>query len=229
MKDPNLKDKIKETVEDIWGSVFRHGYKDTPRNRILQIISNVWLHLHPARVREHGTKLRFTWCMGGITFFVFLVEVVTGILLMFYYTPDVNKAFADTMDLMYTVPFGRLMRNVHRWGAHAMVITVSIHMFRVFLTGSYKPPRRFNWVIGVFLLLLTFLLSFTGYLLPWDQLGYWAFYYKIFLANHHHSIKNHLPHKCHTYQLQYIHPIYQNNPEYNHYYYYYHKRHNYPI
>jgi quinol-cytochrome oxidoreductase complex cytochrome b subunit len=66
------------------------------------------------------------------------------------------------------------MRNVHRWAAHAMVITVSVHMFRVFLTGSYKPPRRFNWVVGVFLLVLTFLLSFTGYLLPWDQLGYWA-------------------------------------------------------
>jgi quinol-cytochrome oxidoreductase complex cytochrome b subunit len=93
---------------------------------------------------------------------------------MFYYTPDVNKAYADTIDLMYVVPFGKLMRNCHRWGAHAMVITVSVHMFRVFLTGSYKPPRRFNWVVGVFLLVLTFLLSFTGYLLPWDQLGYWA-------------------------------------------------------
>jgi len=174
MKDPNSKNKFKDAVDDIWRSVFRHGYKDTPRNRILQIISNVWLHLHPARVREHGTKLRFTWCMGGITFFIFLLEALTGVLLMFYYTPDVNKAYADTVDLMYVVPFGKLMRNCHRWGAHAMVITVSVHMFRVFLTGSYKPPRRFNWVIGVFLLLLTFLLSFTGYLLPWDQLGYWA-------------------------------------------------------
>jgi quinol-cytochrome oxidoreductase complex cytochrome b subunit len=174
MKGPDSKKKIKDAVNDIWKSVFRHGYEDTPRNRILQIISNVWLHLHPAQVRVHGTKLRFTWCMGGITFFIFLFEAVTGILLMFYYTPDVNRAYADTVDLMYVVPYGRLLRNCHRWGAHAMVITVSVHLFRVFLTGSYKPPRRFNWVVGVFLLVITYLLSFTGYLLPWDQLGYWA-------------------------------------------------------
>ena len=88
--------------------------------------------------------------------------------------PDVNRAYADMVDLMYVVPFGRLLRNSHRWGAHAMVITVSVHMLRVFLTGSYKPPRQFNWVLGVVLLVLTLLLSFTGYLLPWDQLGYWA-------------------------------------------------------
>ena len=162
------------TDNEIWRSVFRHGYSDTPRNRVLQIISNIWLHLHPAKVREHGTKIRFTWCMGGITFFIFLFETITGILLMFYYVPDVNRAYADIVDLMYVVPFGRFLRNSHRWGAHAMVITVSIHMLRVFLTGSYKPPRQFNWVVGVVLLVLTFLLSFTGYLLPWDQLGYWA-------------------------------------------------------
>jgi len=169
---PNLIKKITES--EIWKSVFRHGYADTSRNRVLQIISNVWLHLHPAKVREHGTKIRFTWCMGGITFFLFLFETITGILLMFYYVPDVNRAYADMVDLMYVVPFGRLLRNSHRWGAHAMVITVSVHMLRVFLTGSYKPPRQFNWVLGVVLLVLTLLLSFTGYLLPWDQLGYWA-------------------------------------------------------
>ena len=170
-----ISDLIKKiTDNEIWKSVFRHGYTDTPRNRVLQIISNVWLHLHPAKVREHGTKIRFTWCMGGITFFLFLFETITGILLMFYYVPDVNRAYADMVDLMYVVPFGRFLRNSHRWGAHAMVITVSIHMLRVFLTGSYKPPRQFNWVIGVTLLVLTLLLSFTGYLLPWDQLGYWA-------------------------------------------------------
>src|SRR3972149_4232161 len=80
---PDLIKKI--TDNEIWKSVFRHGYADTPRNRVLQIISNVWLHLHPAKVREHGTKIRFTWCMGGITFFLFLFETITGILLMFYY------------------------------------------------------------------------------------------------------------------------------------------------
>src|SRR5437899_2960505 len=77
------------------------------------------------------------------------------------------------MDLREQAPFG-IMREMHRWGAHAMVIAVWLHMFRVFMTGSYKPPREFNWNVGVILLVLTLLLSFTGYLLPWDQLAIWA-------------------------------------------------------
>ena len=170
-----LKEISNKVVEsDIWKSIFRHGYADTPRNRVLQVLSNVWLHIHPAKIPAHAVKIRFTWCLGGITFFVFFFETVTGILLMFYYVPDVNRAYADMIDLMYAVPFGRFLRNSHRWAGHAMVITVCFHMLRVFLTGSYKAPRQFNWVIGVFLLVLTLLLSFTGYLLPWDQLGYWA-------------------------------------------------------
>jgi|TARA_B100000949_G_scaffold178353_1_gene159250 quinol-cytochrome oxidoreductase complex cytochrome b subunit len=92
---------------------------------------------------------------------------------MFYYRPTIEYAYNDIIDLAEQVPFG-IMREVHRWGAHAMVITVWLHMFRVFMTGSYKPPREFNWAIGVVLLLLTLLLSFTGYLLPWDQLAIWA-------------------------------------------------------
>jgi quinol-cytochrome oxidoreductase complex cytochrome b subunit len=168
-------DMIKKITDgEIWKSVFRHGYADTPRNRALQTISNVWLHLHPVKIPEHGTKIRYTWCLGGITFFIFFFETITGVLLMFYYVPDVNRAYADMIDLMYTVPLGRFLRNSHRWAGHAMVITVCFHMLRVFLTGSYKAPRQFNWVLGVLLLVLTLLLSFTGYLLPWDQLGYWA-------------------------------------------------------
>jgi len=98
---------------------------------------------------------------------------ISGILLMFYYRPTIEYAYTDIIDLGEQVPFG-IMREVHRWGAHAMVITVWLHMFRVFMTGSYKPPREFNWAVGVILLLLTLLLSFTGYLLPWDQLAIWA-------------------------------------------------------
>jgi quinol-cytochrome oxidoreductase complex cytochrome b subunit len=111
--------------------------------------------------------------MGGLTFFIFLVETVTGILLMFYYRPTLEFAYTDLI-LEHDVPFGKLLRNMHRWAAHLMIITVWLHMFRVFLTGSYKKPRQFNWVVGVILLLLTHLLSFTGYLLPDDQLGFWA-------------------------------------------------------
>ncbi len=161
------------TSSQIWKSIFRHGAPISNRNRVLVMMSNVFLHLHPVKSRKAGIKLRYTWCMGGITFFLFLVLTFTGLLLMFYYRPTVEYAYADIVDLREHVPLG-IMREIHRWGAHAMVITVWLHMFRVFMTGSYKPPREFNWVIGVLLLVFTLLLSFTGYLLPWDQLSIWA-------------------------------------------------------
>jgi quinol-cytochrome oxidoreductase complex cytochrome b subunit len=93
---------------------------------------------------------------------------------MFYYVPSVERSYSYIVLLQTQVPFGQLLRNVHRWGAHLMVIVAVLHMARVFYTGAYKPPREFNWVIGVFLLILTLGASFTGYLLPWDQLAFWA-------------------------------------------------------
>ena len=162
------------TESQIWQSIFRHGYEDSPRNRVMMVSGNIWLHLHPSKVRRHAVRMRFTWCMGGITFLMFLVTVVTGVYLMFYYRPTAEYAYADMKYLEFDMPFGMFMRNMHRWAAHGMVIAVWLHMFRVFLTGSYKPPREFNWVVGVILLVLTMLLSFTGYLLPWDQLAIWA-------------------------------------------------------
>src|SRR6202790_5229847 len=162
------------TDSQAWQSIFRHGYEDTPRNRILMVSGNVWLHLHPSKVQKHTVRLRFTWCMGGITFLLFLVTVITGGYLMFYYRPTAEYAYADMKYLEFDMPFGMLMRNMRRWAAHGMVIAVWLLMFRVFMTGSYKPPREFNWVLGVILLVLTLLLSFTGYLLPWDQLAIWA-------------------------------------------------------
>jgi quinol-cytochrome oxidoreductase complex cytochrome b subunit len=157
----------------IWRSIFRHGYPDTPRNRTLAVLSNTFLHLHPVKVRRSGIRLSYTWCMGGLTFFLFLVETITGLLLMFYYRPTAEYAYQDILGIREHVALG-VMREMHRWAAHMMVITVWLHMYRVFLTGSYKPPREFNWNVGVILLVLTLLLSFTGYLLPWDQLAVWA-------------------------------------------------------
>ena len=157
----------------IWKSIFRHKYPDNGRDQALAVLSNVFLHLHPIKVRKSGVRMSFTWCMGGITFFLFLVETITGLLLMFYYRPTAEYAYQDIFALRENVPLG-LMREAHRWAAHLMVITVWLHMYRVFLTGSYKPPREFNWNVGVILLVLTLLLSFTGYLLPWDQLAVWA-------------------------------------------------------
>jgi quinol-cytochrome oxidoreductase complex cytochrome b subunit len=171
-KKGSLWEKVRNS--QVWRSIFRHGYEDTVKNRLLQIKSNIFLHIHPTQIPSHALKIRFTWCLGGITFFLFLVEVITGALLMFYYRPVPEQAYLDMKYLRFDVPFGVILRNLHRWAAHLIIITVILHMLRVFLTGSYKPPREFNWVIGVSLLVLIFLLSFTGYLLPWDQLAYWA-------------------------------------------------------
>ncbi|MBI4553851.1 MAG: cytochrome b N-terminal domain-containing protein [Candidatus Latescibacteria bacterium] len=171
---PGLKDVMESVKESqVWKSVARNPLPSNARTRALAVLNNVFLHLHPVRAPQSGIRLKYTWCMGGLTFFVFLVEVITGILLMFYYRPTVEFAYADIIDLREQAPLG-LMRELHRWGAHTMVITVWLHMMRVFMTGAYKPPREFNWVVGVVLLLLTLLLSFTGYLLPWDQLAMWA-------------------------------------------------------
>jgi len=158
----------------LWKSVFRHKLDETPRNRSLAVLTNVFLHLHPAKINRDAVRFSFTWGMGGITLYLFIVLTITGIFLMFYYHPTKIQAYRDIMYLKHDVPFGNILRNMHRWAAHLMIITVWLHMFRVYLTGSYKTPREFNWVVGVILMLLTLLLSFTGYLLPDDQLGYWA-------------------------------------------------------
>ncbi|MDA2934578.1 cytochrome b N-terminal domain-containing protein [Acidobacteria bacterium AH-259-D05] len=158
----------------LWKSLFRHKLDDTPRNRALAVLTNVFLHLQPAKVNRDAIRFSFTWGMGGITLYLFVVLTITGVFLMFYYHPTKGQAYQDIMYLHNDVPFGGLLRNMHRWAAHLMVITVWLHMFRVFLTGSYKSPREFNWTVGVICLVLTLLLSFTGYLLPDDQLGFWA-------------------------------------------------------
>jgi quinol---cytochrome c reductase cytochrome b subunit, bacillus type len=156
------------------GSPFRRGYADNPRNRAMVMVNNVLYHLHPVKVKRHSVRFSYTLCLGGLSFFLFVVLTVTGIFLMFYYRPTDPAAWQDVRELHTTVNLGLLMRNMHRWGAHLMVFTVFLHMARVFYTGAYKPPREFNWIVGILLLLITLLLSFSGYLLPWDQLALWA-------------------------------------------------------
>ena len=175
-KGPGLGDFIYDKLfhNYIWRSIFRSGYPNTPRNQMLAVATSVFLHLHPTRIHKTHVKITHTYCLGGLSFFMFLGLTVTGVMLMFYYVPSVDRAYTDMAALQTNVRFGQLIRNLHRWMAHAMVITVLLHMMRVFYMGAYKPPREFNWVVGVILLVLTLLLSFTGYLLPWDQLAIWA-------------------------------------------------------
>ena len=157
----------------IWKSIFRHPAPHNRRNRVAVILTSLVLHLHPVSIEKHAIRPHFTWFVGLLAFYLFLVEMLTGVLLMFYYRPTVQWAYQDMLALRDVVSLG-MLREIHRWAAHAMVIVVWLHMLRVFLTGSYKPPREFNWCVGVVLLVATMLLAFTGYLLPWDQLSLWA-------------------------------------------------------
>ena len=158
----------------VWRSIFRSGTGTSTLHRALAIQQNVFLHLFPTKVRKRMLGLGATWYLGTLTLGTFLVLIVTGILLMLYYHPSAPQAYADVKDLRFVVSSGLFLRNLHRWSAHAMVFLAFAHMFRVFYRGAYRAPREFNWVVGVVLLLVTLLLSYTGYLLPWDQLAYWA-------------------------------------------------------
>jgi quinol-cytochrome oxidoreductase complex cytochrome b subunit len=157
-----------------WKSFFRHGWPDNPLDRSLVMTTNVFFHLHPVRVSKKSIRAAYSLGLGVLTTITFILLSLTGVLLMFYYVPSTELAYFDIIKLQNQVPFGQLLRNMHRWGAHLMVLTTVLHMVRVFYTGAYKPPREFNWIVGVVLLILTLGASFTGYLLPWDQLAFWA-------------------------------------------------------
>ncbi|MEE8470999.1 MAG: cytochrome b N-terminal domain-containing protein [Dehalococcoidia bacterium] len=162
------------TQNRVWESIFRQGYPDSDETRAKVMVNTSFLHIHPVKVKTHSLRITYTWGLGVISFFLFVVLTATGIWLMFFYVPSVEQAYTDIQNLETGVTFGILMRTMHRWAAHLMVVTVFLHLYRVFYTGGYKHPREFNWVVGVFLWIVTLLLSFTGYLLPWDQLAYWA-------------------------------------------------------
>jgi len=172
MNVPNFAQKI--TASRVWRSFFRHGWPDNPLDRSLVMTSNVFFHLHPVKVSRKSLRWSYTLGLGVISTILFGVLVFSGVLLMFYYVPSIERAYPTMKDIQLSVPFGQFTRNMHRWSAHAMVLAVILHMARVFYTGGYRGGREFNWVIGVLLLLLTLGASFTGYLLPWDQLSYWA-------------------------------------------------------
>jgi len=167
------------TIQDlrdtrVWRSMFRGGSGDTNLRRSMAIQQSVFFHLASVKARKRALEFSVTWYLGTLSFGTFLILVITGVLLMLYYHPSVPQAYADMKDLQFVVSAGVFLRNLHRWSAHTMVFLVFAHMFKVFYRGAYRGPREFNWVIGVVLLIITLVLSYTGYLLPWDQLAYWA-------------------------------------------------------
>jgi quinol-cytochrome oxidoreductase complex cytochrome b subunit len=144
------------------------------------VVSNLLLHWFPAKVFKPSLDWSYSFWLGTISAALFLLLILSGFPLLFLYVPSVERAYATVKDIEYVITFGSWIRSVHRLSAHLMVAAVFLHLVRVFLTGAYKngtgrgQMREWNWVMGVGMLLLTLFLSFTGYLLPWDQLAYWA-------------------------------------------------------
>jgi quinol-cytochrome oxidoreductase complex cytochrome b subunit len=169
-----LGDAIRDLPKTLLWSILRHGTKDSRRTRAQIIFTNVFLHVHSIRTHRYSLKWSYSLGLGVMTLASLFLLSVTGLLLMVYYKPSVALAYHSVKDIIYVVPAGLMVRNVHRWSAHLMVVCCFLHMSRVFYTGSYKEGREYNWNVGIALLVLTLALSFTGYLLPWDQLAYWA-------------------------------------------------------
>ena len=169
-----FRDNLRQVPSRLKASAFRSGAPTTDRTRSTFVFGNVFLHLHSVRTHRWSLRWATTAGLGIATLAAFLITLVTGILLMFYYKPYPAVAYDSMKDIHFVVPTGRFIRNIHRWAANLMVVAVILHMARVFYTASYRAGREFNWLVGMALLVVTLALSFTGYLLPWDQLAYWA-------------------------------------------------------
>jgi quinol-cytochrome oxidoreductase complex cytochrome b subunit len=176
-KQPALRrflENLRATPRHLRETALRTGKPSTDRTRSSFVFGNVFLHLHAARTHRWSLRWATTWGLGIASLAAFLITLITGVLLMCYYKPHPDVAYESMKDITFVVPTGSFIRNIHRWAANVMVVTVILHMARAFYTAAYRAPREFNWLIGMGLLVVTLGLSFTGYLLPWDQLAYWA-------------------------------------------------------
>jgi quinol-cytochrome oxidoreductase complex cytochrome b subunit len=176
-----LIERVREFGNKLYYSIFRHRFDNTGLTKSKIMFSNVMLHVQPVKIHKRSVKFKTTMGMGLITFYLFLILAVTGIMLMFHYVPStalgpdgLPDAYSRMLNLRSNVFWGGFLRNMHRWAAHGMVAFVALHMLRVYLAGAHRGGREFNWVIGCILGLLTVFLSYTGYLLPWDQLAFWG-------------------------------------------------------
>ncbi len=159
----------------IWRSVFRTPLTPrTERERKRVVLNHLILHMRPVRVPERTIPFRHTFGLGGMSATLVGLLILTGVLLMFVYEPSPDRAYGSIEALRRDVRFGGLVRNVHHWSANLLVFITFLHLLRTFFTGAFHGDRQFNWVIGVLLLLVVLAANFTGYLLPWDQLSFWA-------------------------------------------------------
>lgn len=131
-------------------------------------------HLFPRVVLQKNLNIGYTFCLGGLAFTAFLLMLASGMLLLVYYQPTPERAFSSILFLEASVWGGKYIRSLHRLTSHILLILIILHTLRVILTGAYKHPRQLNWIVGCILLFLTFFEAYTGYLLPYDQLAFWA-------------------------------------------------------
>ncbi len=143
-------------------------------NRLNLIYRSLILHLHPPKINEKVLKFNHTFGLGGMAVVLICVQFITGLLLRFFYEPFPGRAYDSIIHLQSNVLFGQLIRNLHYWSATLLIIIVFLHLLRVFFTSAFHGKRQFNWVLGILLFLILIFSNFTGYLLPWDQLSYWA-------------------------------------------------------
>ncbi len=162
-------------LQRVWRSVFPSPVRPrTERDRKRFFRRNLILHFRPPTVAEKTLMFTLSWGLGGMAATLVLLQMATGILLTFIYVPTPVDAYASVQSIMIQVPFGRLVRNLHHWSANLLVVILMLHMLRVFFTGAFHHPRQFNWVIGLVLFAMVLAANLSGYLLPYDQLAYWA-------------------------------------------------------
>ena len=148
--------------------------KELENNNKPKRLTGILLHLHPPTLNEKALSFNRTFGLGGMAALLIVIQFITGIMLRLYYEPFPQKAYDSILYLQNHVLFGQLIRNIHHWCGVFLVIITFLHLLRVFFTGGYQSARKVNWIIGLILFVLIIGSNFTGYLLPWDQLAYWA-------------------------------------------------------
>lgn len=169
-----FKENMKALKDSLVKSFLRGGKPTSELSRAAIMFNNFFLHVQGVKTHINTLRPGYTLGLGLLSLFLLLITIVTGILLMIYYNPSIENAYNTVKDINFVVFEGKLLRNMHKWGGEGMIIFVILHMARVFYTSSYKKGREFNWIIGIVLLILTFGINLSGYMLPWDQLSYWA-------------------------------------------------------
>jgi len=170
-----MKEKPSDNVlKRIWNRLGPNKSPTDDRGRMLMVVNNLILHIHPSKVDRRTMKWTYSWGLGGLSALLLALLGVTGMMLQINYAPTAPDAYLNILALNSNVWFGALIRNIHHWSANLLIVASVLHLLRVFFTGAYRPPRETNWLIGVAMLLLILFGNFTGYLLPWDQLAFWA-------------------------------------------------------